>query len=387
MFNFEYFSPTKIVFGAGKLAEIGQLINDYGNRALIVTDKTMLKVGILTVLEEYLAEAGIDYKIFSGVEPDPSSEIIDKGAKFAQDNNCEFIIALGGGSSIDSAKGISVASTHPDKIIDYLVDGKIGVSGIKKDILPIVAIPTTAGTGSEVTPAAVITDKGNYTKRILFSHYIFPEVAIVDPELTFTLPKNITVNTAVDALCQAIEAYVSPKSNFISDLLSIRAVKLIKEGIYDIYEDEGNLKARTNLSLGATLSGIVISQAGVGAAHAISMVLGAKYGISHGLGISMVLPYVVEYNSMIVEDRYIDIAEAWGIKIKELAEEEIINALVEELKAINKKFNIKPKLRDFNVEKDELLELARLACSHGDMENNPQEPELEKVKAILAKVF
>jgi alcohol dehydrogenase len=385
MFDFEYYSPTKIAFGPGKLGEIGQLIGEYGNKGLVVTGPTIEKVGILAMLEEYLDEAEIDYDVFAEVKEEPSVELVERGDEFAEDNDSEFIIALGGGSSIDTAKAIAVARTHPAKIRDYLVGGKIGTDGITSDVLPIVTIPTT-GTGSEVTSAAVIGDEEE-EKGVLFSPYIFPQVAIVDPELTFTLPKEVTVYTAIDALCQAIEAYLSPGGNIISDLLSLESIELIRDAIYDAVNDEGNLQARTKLSLGATLSGIVISQAGVGAAHALSMVLGGRYGIPHGLGIALVLPHVVEYNASDFQEGYLDIAEAFGIKINELTEEETITALVEDLKDLNQKLGVKAKLRDFGVEEELLLELGQAACEYGDMRNNPKEPTAEEMKEILEKIF
>jgi len=385
MFDFEYYAPTKIAFGPGKLGELGQLISEYGNKALVVTDSTIEKVGILAMLEEYLDEAEIDYDVFAEVAEEPAVELIERGSKFAKDNCSEFIIGLGGGSSIDTAKAIAVARSHPAKIKDYFVDGKIGVDGITSDVLPIVAIPTTSGTGSEVTPAAVISDQEN--KRVLFSPHIFAQVAIVDPELTFTLPKEVTVHTAIDALCQAMEAYLSPKGNIMSDLLSLESMELIRDSIYDTVSDEGNLQARTQLALGATLSGIVISQAGVGATHALAMVLGGQYNISHRLAVALVLPYVVEYNSRDFQEAYLDIAEAFGIKVNELTEQESITALVEDLKELNQRLGVKAKLRDFGVEEDLLLELGQAACDHEDMRNNPKEPTAEDMKGILEKIF
>ncbi|PRX27420.1 alcohol dehydrogenase [Orenia metallireducens] len=387
MFDFEYYSPTKVAFGPGKLGEIGQLIGEYGNKALVVTDSNIEKVGILAMLEEYLDEAEIDYDVFAEVEEDPSAELVERGAKFAEDNDSEFIIGVGGGSSIDAAKAIAVARTHPAKIRDYLVGAKIGAEGITSDVLPIVTIPTTSGTGSEVTPVAVISDKEEESKRVLFSPYLFPQVAIVDPELTFTLPKEMTVYTAIDALCQAMEAYLSPEGNIISDLLSLESIELIRAAIYDAVNDEGNLQARTKLALGATLSGMVISQAGVGAAHALAMVLGGRYKLPHGLGIAMVLPYVVEYNAKDFQEAYLDIAEAFGIKVNELTEQEAITALVEDLKELNQRLGVKAKLRDFGVAEDLLLELGQAACDHEDMRNNPKEPTAEEMRMILEKVF
>lgn len=384
--GFTYFNPVEIKFGTGKINELPSVIKEYGSKVLIVTGTAMRRTGVLDEVENKLSSAGIEYVLFEGVGEDPTADKINQGAKLAKEENVEVVIGFGGGSSIDTAKGISVVSTHSEDVLSYTVDGKLGSEQITDNNLPIIAIPTTAGTGSETNLAAVVTDTKNNLKTVLASPNLYADASIIDPELTLTLPKSVTFNTGIDALCQSIEAYVSKEANPIVEGVCLKSIELISNSLTKVLEDRENLEARKKMSLGATLSGIAISQSGVGAAHALSMVLGGEYGITHGLGIALVLPEVIDYNSEIRNKKYSKIAQSWGIDTKELSDKEAVDKLKEELKKL-KEDNIDVKLRDFDINRDELLDLGRKACNHGDMTNNPREPEPEEMEKILRKVF
>ena len=274
---FEIAIPNKVAIGAGKLAETGKLAKQYGNKALIVCDPFTVKTGLAERLKGILAESGIKASIYDGVIPNPTAEMIDAGAAIARKDKVNFIVGLGGGSSMDSAKAVAVAATNPGSIWQYA----IGEKPIAKKILPIVAITTTSGTGSQCTCFAVISNPA--TKQKPGMGGVLPNLAIVDPELTATMPQGLTLATGFDVFSHAVEAYTSNLVNPIGDMFAEKALTLVGKNLPLVYKNGSDIDARAGMAFADTCAGIAISHAGVTLAHVVAHVIGGHYGdIAHG---------------------------------------------------------------------------------------------------------
>ncbi|MEM0143672.1 MAG: iron-containing alcohol dehydrogenase, partial [Candidatus Parvarchaeum sp.] len=295
---YDFQLQTKIKFGNGVTNEVGKVMRDYDiRRALIITDSGIVRSKLHVSATDSLKGNGIEYEIFSEVESDPSITTISKAEKFAKECSAEAIIGLGGGSSIDTAKAVAILLENGGKLRQFS-----GVDKIKKLNMPLIAIPTTAGTGSEVTRFAVISDTDE--KFTIASHLITPKVALLDPSLTLSLPKNITAYTGIDALAHAIESYTSTLSQPIADLFALKAIELIIKNLRIVVARGDNLKARENMLQASLFAGIAFNNAFLGLCHAIASPLGAYFHIPHGLAIAVTLPYVMEYNALASSDKF-----------------------------------------------------------------------------------
>lgn len=299
MKGFEYFSPTRIVFGEGSVREVANfLLDEVGHeedRILIVTGKHSSKAnGSLDVLKNVLNRKHLC--IFDGVEENPGAQTVNKVANIARAEKIELVIGLGGGSAMDVAKCVALLARTDHSIQDYL-GGNLKPTGAKRGAtsLPIIAIPTTAGTGSEVTQHAVIT--WNFRKKGYSNSVLFPETAILDPELTLSMPYEITVNTGIDALTHAIEGYLSTRATPISDQLAIEAISIIRFALPEVVRDLKNIKLRARLLYASLLGGLVISQSHTIVLHALGYPLTTFYGIPHGRANGVLLPWVIDFLS------------------------------------------------------------------------------------------
>jgi alcohol dehydrogenase class IV len=307
MMDFTYHMPTKVRFGCGVLGELGKHAGDFGaKKVLIVSGRgSMRKTGTLDKVIGYLD--GFDVEVYEKVESDPSLETVDEGAEAA--GGCDLIVALGGGSALDAAKAISAVAGNEGKAAEYLSDRKIVKAGPR-----IIAIPTTAGTASEVTEVSVLSDRRKKVKKALRSVLMYPAVALDDPELTLTMPKEVTVSTGLDALAHAVEALVSKNSQPIPDVLCMGAAKLVLENLEDAYNNGGNIIARENMLLGSLMAGFGITHAGAGLAHGLSYSLWKVKDMPHGLACGLLLPHVMRFNLGYVGDKYEALASFCGYK-------------------------------------------------------------------------
>ncbi|MFH0862792.1 MAG: iron-containing alcohol dehydrogenase [Candidatus Altiarchaeota archaeon] len=289
MMDFTYHMPVKVRFGLGVLGELGTHARGFGaKRVLIVTGKgSMKRTGILDRAVGLLE--GFNVAVFDEVESDPSLKTIDEGVSAAKGR--DLIVGLGGGSALDAAKAISAISANGGPASEYLAGRKIEKAGPK-----IIAIPTTAGTASEVTEVSVMTDRGSRIKKAIRSAHMYPAMALDDPELTVTMPKDVTASSGLDAMAHAVEALVSRKSQPIPDILCMQAAKLVLENLEDAYRDGADLKARENMLFASLMAGFGITHAGAGLAHGISYSLWRKAGTAHGLACGILLPHVMRYN-------------------------------------------------------------------------------------------
>lgn len=317
---FEFTLPTKVVYGIGILGNIGSAIRRFGKRkALLVTDGILMKAGPVDKVKAGFGETDVDIKcVFSDVPPNSTISTVEKCAELGIENECDMIIAVGGGSVIDTAKVANILMVKGGKVEDHMGARLLDPS---ESLLPFAVIPTTAGTGSEVTAVAVIADPDNDVKLPFAEDQFLPQLAILDPEVTVSMPGRLTATTGMDALTHAIEAYVDKERSPASDALALHAIRLISENILRACANPEDLRARGCMLAGSFLAGVAFSHSMVGMAHGISHALGGVYHIPHGLANALVLPEVMEYNMESCPDRYADIAEALGIKFPELIRE------------------------------------------------------------------
>jgi len=303
-----FFSPNKILLGIGATQEIGKETKALGGtKVLIVTDSGVVNSGLVDSLRTNLEEAGLKVFLFDRVEPEPSASLVDESAQFIKEKGVDIVIGVGGGSSLDVAKGASLLACNPGNVLDYC-----GIDLIPKRGLPKILVPTTAGTGSEVTRVFVITDKRDNMKKVVYSNYAISDLAIVDPLLTLSMPGKVTADTGMDALVHAIETYVSVNATPFSDLLASKAIELIAKYLPMAFAKSENIEARYHMSLASLLAGLAFASGGLGAVHALAYPLGTEYHLPHGRTNAIMLPHVMEFNLIGNRSRYALIAEMMG---------------------------------------------------------------------------
>jgi len=303
-----FYSPTKIVVGLNSASLVAGEVKQFGGRrVLVVTDPGVVAADLIAPIASSLKSGNVDCVIYDGVEPEPPSRVIDRGAEVFQSEGCDLVLGLGGGSSLDVAKGISILAANKGKILDYC-----GVDQVPQKGAPMILMPTTAGTGSEVTRVLVLTDEEQNTKNVVFTPYALATVAIVDPLLTISMPPAVTADTGMDAMVHAIETYVSMNATVFSDILAEKAIQLIAEYLPVAWAKGSNTEARYNMSLAATLAGMAFGSGGLGAVHALAYPLGTEYHMTHGRTNAIMLPHVMHYNLSGSPEKYAWIAELMG---------------------------------------------------------------------------
>ncbi len=377
-------SPRRIIFGNGAVSEAGKEVRKLGaKKALIVTDQGVIKAGLVSGVEESLKTQKIDYGIFAKVEAEPPARIVDECAQVVQEKGYDVIIGIGGGSSLDVAKGASVMATNKGKILDYS-----GTDMVPRSGLPKILLPTTAGTGSEVTRIIVVTDEAEKIKKALRSDFLLADVAIVDPLLTLSMPPLVTADTGMDALVHAIEAYVSLEATPFSDALAIEAIRLIAGNLPAAYAKANNMEARFNMSLGATLAGAAFNNGGLGAAHALSNALGVEFHLTHGRSNAVMLPYVVDYNKIGNLKKYACIAQAMGENIEGLSAYQAAEKLVTCLNRLLALLNIPNKLSAYGVSRKDIPKLVEGGLKRSTLFiPNPRDLTEEDVKNIYTSAL
>lgn len=358
-FSFEM--PTRIEYGMGAVRSLPAEISRLGARkVLVVTDRGVREALADEAVVRPLRDAGIETLVFDKVEPNPKDRNVEEGAALARDYGAQALVALGGGSPIDCAKAIAVLVSHGgDRIKEY--EGK---TAVKRPVLPWIAIPTTAGTGSEVTFSSVITDTQGKYKMTVKSPLMAAKAALVDPELTFTVPPGVTASTGVDALTHAIEAYTVTCSEPISDAVALQAIELIAANLRDAVRDGRNARARDGMMMGSLLAGIAFSHSDVGSVHCMAESLGGIYDLPHGVCNAILLPYVMEYNMEYCLERYAKVAQAMG------AGEDAASA-VAAVRALCMDVGL-PALNTLGIRESDLPTLAEMSARNISTESNPR---------------
>jgi len=305
---FDMFVAGRIRFGCGAVSEVGEVAKKTGGkRALLVTDPVLAEMKTAERIEKLLKNAGIQTWVFSEVEPEPSVETTDAAAELAREKGCDLVVGLGGGSSMDVAKAVGVLVTNEGSAARYQ-----GLGLVEKAGVPKIMIPTTAGTGSEVTFTSVLIRKSDGFKGGINDEKLFSDYSILDPELTVTMPPGVTAATGMDALIHALEAYVGRQASPFSDMFAEEALVRIGRWIRVAVKNGRDIEARSEMMLAALYGGIALANAGVGACHALSYPLGAVYGVGHGVGNALLIPYVARYNCQAAPERYAAAAELLG---------------------------------------------------------------------------
>jgi alcohol dehydrogenase len=357
-FSFEL--GTKIIFGSGKMAELGQEARAFASdRVLIVADPGIVAAGLSDKAIGALGEAGLESKVFVGISANPRDEECCAAAAAAIDFGAQVIIGLGGGSALDAAKAAAALVTNGGRVKDWEDPRRLA-----SDPLPLIAVPTTAGTGSEVTWVAVITDEEHHYKMTLLDQRIAPEVAVLDPDLTLSLPPGITAATGMDALVHAIEAYTCKASNPISDALALRAVALVAGALPVAVKDGSNREARSDMLLASLLAGLAFGNADVGAVHCLGESLGGLYDTPHGVACAVFLPYVLEFNLEADPAKHATIARALKPTDESMAEVDAARHVVEATRALMDEIGI-PSLRELReLSREDIETIARLSAEH-----------------------
>ncbi|MCX7806700.1 MAG: iron-containing alcohol dehydrogenase [Planctomycetota bacterium] len=374
--------PTKVVAGAGSIASVGKETGAFGSRALVVTGRTSAREsGALDKCLTSLAAAGIEAAVFDGCDPEPPLAAVDAASETARRHRAEVVVAIGGGSAIDVAK--AAAAVPPgESVVPYFRGGK----PLRGPGLPLIAVPTTSGTGSEVTPNAVLSDPGTRTKASLRAgDWMFPKVAILDPELTLSCPRDVTVAAGLDALCQAIEALVSQGAGPFTDALALDAAAMIAHSLPRAVEKPSDLKARSDVHYGASMAGMAFASARLGAVHGIAHPLGARYGIPHGLACATLLPHVMRFNAENEEARskYAVLAGRLSWAPPGALDAEASRMAVEGLLKLMHRLGFEPTLRQWNVSTSDFGAIADASLPSGSMKHNPRAMSREDVIAIL----
>ena len=377
-------TTRRILFGLGAAEKIGaeaQVLK--AKKILIITDPGVIQAGLLESIKASLQAAGILFTIFDGVEPDPRIEVVEKSVEKAKQDGIDLIIGFGGGSSLDIAKVTSIMITNPGKI-----DLFFGVDLVPNPGLPVILIPTTAGTGSEVTPIAILSDTKEKLKKGIVSPALFPEVAVVDPKLTVGLPPSVTAFTGMDALTHAIEAYSSINATDLSDLLAIRAMELISKNLRMAYAYGENLSARSSMMEGSLLAGIAFANAGVGAVHAFAYPLGGEFHLAHGLTNTLMLPYIMRYNILGCPYKFAMMARAFGEKVEGFSELEAAEAAVKFVERLSDDLRVPRRLRDVGILEKAIPGLAEAAMKVTRLlANNPRKMTLEDANDIYKSAY
>ncbi len=377
--TFTITQPTQIHFGQGIINTLPQVTAALGgSKPLVVMDPGLIRAGLDQAVKEPLEQAGIEYILYDKVDPEPGLRLADQGTELAHQNSCDCVIGVGGGSAMDVAKAIGILMTNGGRAVDY-----IGLGKIKKPGLPTIMVPTSAGTGAEVTFTAVFINEETGSKGGMNGDPLYPEAALLDPELTTSLPPQVTAATGIDALTHALEAFTSVQAHPISEMYSLEAIDLIVNNIRAAYADGRNMEARSSMLLGSLLGGKALAIAGVGLVHAMAYPLGGMFGISHGLANAVLLPYVTEYNLIGNLKKHALLAEIFGIDTQDLSERDAAAELVEELHLLNADLNIPPTLKDLDIPADKIAEMADIALTVArPVENNPRRPDREDVMAL-----
>ncbi|MGB9792296.1 MAG: iron-containing alcohol dehydrogenase [Thermacetogeniaceae bacterium] len=383
--EFGFSCPTKIEYGRGLVKRLNDKIQQLGkHEAIVATDPGVAKAGLIDPIVATLKEMSIPTQVFAEVESNPRGETCDRVAALVKNPNDVFFIAVGGGSSIDTVKAAIVTVAHGGKTLDY----QRGRKPVTKPCPPFIAIPTTAGTGAEVTPWAVITDTSQKKKVVIFGNQTWPTMAILDPELTLSLPPKLTAETGMDALTHLIEAFTSTYADPLTQALTIKGIEMVGKWLRKAVANPNDLEARANMLVASMLGGLALNYAGLGAVHACSHPLGAFYDIGHGVANAIMLPVVMKFNMIGCPELYKEVARALGVNVCGMNDYEAAEAAVEAVCKLNEDIGIPKNLKELGVPESELEELGRAALKEtSNLCSNPRVPSEEQLINIFKSAY
>jgi alcohol dehydrogenase len=380
--NYSISFPTRIEFGEGIIGRTGKEARILNSKnVLIVADKGVINAGLVEPVIDSLNTENIKYIIFDDVVPNPRDYQVQKGYELVKDKNIDSIIAVGGGSSMDTAKAIGVLLTHGGDIKDWC-----GTDLLERDIVPLIAIPTTAGTGSEVTPFSVITDTMKGEKLNVFDNRVAPKVALIDPNTILKLPSTIMAACGIDAMTHAVEAYTCKIATPHTDAFALYAIELIGKNLRAAVNSP-NIENCSNMMLGSTIAGLAFGFSDTAGVHCMAEALGGRYDIPHGVANAMILPTVTEYNVPADFEKYANVSKALGVNIQEMSLEEAAYACVSELEKLCEDVNI-PKMKTYGIiDKKDFQDLAKAAEKNVSTPDNPREVNESVFYELFMKAY
>ncbi|WP_421193325.1 L-threonine dehydrogenase [Aeromonas enteropelogenes] len=379
MATFKFYIPAINLMGAGCLQEAAADIKGYGYRkALIVTDKILNQIGVVTKLTTLLAQNGIDSVVFDETKPNPTTSNVEAGLAMIKANGCDCVISLGGGSPHDCAKGIALVAANGGNIKDYE-----GVDRSAKPQLPLIAINTTAGTASEMTRFCIITDEARHVKMAIIDKHVTPLMSVNDPELMLAKPAGLTAATGMDALTHAIEAYVSTIATPVTDASAVMAIQLIAKHLRTAVNQGDDLHAREQMAYAQFLAGMAFNNASLGYVHAMAHQLGGFYDLPHGVCNAVLLPHVQAYNAQVSAARLKDVAGFMGVDVSAMSDEQGAAAAIEAIKALARDVKIPAGLEQLGVKVDDFDTLASNALKDACGFTNPKQASHEEIVAIF----
>ncbi len=376
----EFIVPGQIISGAGALDMAQGALAQFGKKALIVTDKVMIELGNCEKVENVLKKEGIAYSVYSGITGEPTDQMIEAGLLQYKAENCDFLIALGGGSPIDSMKAIASLVADGGSISDYM--GK----EIKAEMPPIIAIPTTAGTGSEATQFTIITDTKKDIKMLLRGKVLMPDLAVIDPQFTMTAPPKITAATGLDALCHAVEAYTSRKAQAMSDTFALSAVKRIFKYLPAAFHDGQNEEARVEMSIAALEAGIAFNNASVTLIHGMSRPIGALFHVAHGLSNAMLMKECLGFALEVAYGRFAELGRAIGAAKNEDSDKTASEKFLEAVVCLTQELET-PTLEEYGIDKEKFFHVIE-KMAHDAMESgSPQNTQREITQGDVEQMY
>ena len=383
MRNIRKFVSPEIVFGDGALHLLGRYATNFGaNRVFLVTDQGVVNDGLVDKAVRILRAAGVDAIVYSHVSPNLRDFEVMVGAAAYHRDACDVIVALGGGSPMDCAKGISVVSVNGGNILDLEGVDKVGAPGP-----PLICIPTTAGSSADVSQFAIITNVHGQVKNAIISKSVVPDVALIDPSTTLTMGRYLTLCTGVDALVHAVEAYVSSASSDLSDLHALEAIRLLHRYLPEVVERLDDLWLRDRMMLASLEAGLAFSNASLGAVHAMAHSLGGLLDLPHGECNALLLDHVMAFNYSAAPERYNRIGEIFGVHLTGLSDQEKCQAVLDSIRSFKEQLGLQSGLSKRGVRSEDIGLLARKAYADPCMATNPQRPQIADIEAIYQEAF
>lgn len=373
-------------FGVGSRKMIAEEVAKRGyTKALVVTDKDLVKFGVAAQVTDVLKEAGIPFEVFDEVKPNPTVTNVKNGIAAFKAAGADFIVAIGGGSSMDTSKAIGIIINNPEFSDVVSLEG---VANTKKKSVPVIALPTTAGTAAEVTINYVITDEKNVKKMVCVDPNDIPTLAIIDPELMLSMPRGLTASTGMDALTHAIEGLITLGAWEMSDMFEIKAIEMIAKWLPKVVENPSDIEARDGMATAQYIAGMAFSNVGLGLVHGMAHPLGAYYDIPHGVANALLLPFVMEYNKESnAKAKFRTIANAMGVDTSKMDDDQAAQAAVDAVKALAIKVHIPQHLKEIGVPESGLPTLAQAAFNDVCTPGNPRKATVEDILALYKKAF
>ena len=377
--SFTVTQPTRIRFGVDSINDLADMVKGFGGtNVFLVVDPGIKNTGLVEKVIQPLKDAKIPFEQYDDITPEPGLSIADRGTKLAKKSGADCVVGVGGGSAMDVAKAISILITNGGKAEDY-----IGLGKIKKPGVPKIMVPTTAGTGAEVTFTAVFINEKTNSKGGMNGDPLYPDATILDPALTLPMPPHVTAATGMDAFIHALEAYLSNQAHTISEMYSLEAIDLISRNISLAFANGNNLEARSAMLMGSLLAGKALATAGVGLVHAMSYPMGGMFGVPHGLANAVLLPYVMAYNIIGCPDKLAVVADLMGVNTDDMSIKNAAQSAVEAIYDLNGDLGIPLSLEEINIPHDKIPEMADIALTvTRPVENNPRQPSKEDVIQI-----